>query len=85
MILMRKEEIAAVVIRNMALQRYKPHARKKLYLTKDGLFGAFKEFYLSGVITFKVYMKRKAEKLIVSRKKKSNESCDQDTDNAPYL
>ncbi len=67
---LQKEEVAAGVKYHRAIQGYKPDPRKKLYVTKDGSYGAYKELYLNEDITIEVYMKRITAMLIIFKKKK---------------
>jgi hypothetical protein len=55
----------------------KPGPRKKLYVTKDGTYGAYKELLTAGDITIDVYMKRVVGMLIITKKKVVREGVEQ--------
>jgi hypothetical protein len=49
-------EVAAGVEYHIALQGQKPGPREKLYVTKDGTYGAHKKLLVAGDITIDVYV-----------------------------
>jgi hypothetical protein len=67
---LKEEEVSAGAKYHRALQGFKPDPRKKLYVTKDGTYGAYKELFLSGDITIDVYMKRIIAMLVIFKKKR---------------
>ncbi|CAF0962452.1 unnamed protein product [Brachionus calyciflorus] len=72
-----QKEVAARVKYYRAVQGHKADPREKLYVTKDGKFGSYKEFYLSediiGVAQQNISSSDEDENV-------SEESSDQDTD-----
>jgi hypothetical protein len=51
----------------------KPGSRRKLYVTKDGTFGAYKDLLLAGEITLDVFMKRVTAMMVINKKKVKRE------------
>ena len=65
---LQEEEVAAGVEYHRALLGEKPGPRRKLYVTKDGTYGAYKDLILAGDISITVYMKRIVAMMVIHKK-----------------
>jgi hypothetical protein len=74
---LQTEEVTSGAEYYRALLGMKPGPRKKLYVTKDGTYGAYKELLTAGDITIDVYMKRVVGMLIITKKKVMREGVEQ--------
>jgi hypothetical protein len=66
---LQAEEVTSGAEYHRALGEAKPGPRRKLYVTKHGTFGAYKDLLLAGEITLDVYMKRLTAMMVINKKK----------------
>jgi hypothetical protein len=73
---LQAEEVDAGTEYHRALNGEKPGPRRKLYVTKDGAYGAYKDLLLAGEITIDVYMRRIVAMLVINKKKTQKTSVE---------